>query len=523
ILKQGAAAFVGLAQHLGSAMTSAASGAAAETVSGNISMGNVSMGTQAYQNTSAFQHSTSPTYNASQFKTMGGTGVEQSTFADGTQSLNNQALSQLSVQIMGSENTSFVTNEHLNSAKSFLESKSAASSQASEAAIQDTTNFLSSVGKAISSGEDSHKSISATDSKSLQDFKNYVKDIQQNTNMSEAQAVEAAIGASVGTPKILGFGAEMSGSFSSTAARQKGITDAESVAKNTNYSQSFDQVMSASQGFSEAHNHTNNKELGHSASASLNRAQSLREEVSIAQTQVDTLSKDISSSEGKSMSINKNLTQPLLEFIARQPVNPGPHLMSPHVMGDHLMAPTAQSQGKIGYEGARHIMEANGAEAKSYYKRFEQENPQYSIQSINSVQTKSALSSNFETESAKLRESSDSGVTQRQVQNTGNILAQGKRAGVDPNHTPQSIQQDVTGFIGEKGKAITEGKKVIDEQEEKLRATAKVSQEKTLGGAASKNLLKSGWDGVTSVAGDLHSDKPQPVDQTPYNSPLNRK
>jgi len=50
ILKQGAAAFVGLAQHLGSAMQSAASSAAAETVSGNISLGNVSMGNQAYQN-----------------------------------------------------------------------------------------------------------------------------------------------------------------------------------------------------------------------------------------------------------------------------------------------------------------------------------------------------------------------------------------------------------------------------------------------------------------------------------------
>jgi conjugal transfer mating pair stabilization protein TraG len=81
ILKQGAAAFVGLAQHLGSAMQSAASGAAAETVSGNISLGNVSMGNQAYQNTSAFQHNTSPSYTASQFKAMGASGVEQNTFA----------------------------------------------------------------------------------------------------------------------------------------------------------------------------------------------------------------------------------------------------------------------------------------------------------------------------------------------------------------------------------------------------------------------------------------------------------
>jgi len=68
ILKQGAGAFVGLAQHLGSAMQSAASGAAAETVSGNVSLGNITMGTQAYQNTSAFQHNTSPTYSAAHLR-----------------------------------------------------------------------------------------------------------------------------------------------------------------------------------------------------------------------------------------------------------------------------------------------------------------------------------------------------------------------------------------------------------------------------------------------------------------------
>jgi len=168
-------------------------------------------------------------------------------------------------------------------------------------------------------------------------------------------------------------------------------------------------------------------------------------------------------------------------------------------------------------------MEANGAEAKSYYKRFEQENPQYSIQSINLRQENAALSSKFETESSKLKQSSGAGLPQRHTQNTGNILAQGKRAGVDPNHTPQSIQQDVTSFIGEKGKALTEGKKVIDEQEKKLQTAAKVAQSATLGGTASKNLLKSGWEGAASVVETLHSDKLQPVDKTPYNSPLNRK
>ena len=62
------------------------------------------MGTQAYQNTSAFQHNTSPSYNASQFKAMGATGVEQNTLASGAQAFNDQAMSRLSVQIMGTEN-----------------------------------------------------------------------------------------------------------------------------------------------------------------------------------------------------------------------------------------------------------------------------------------------------------------------------------------------------------------------------------------------------------------------------------
>jgi len=163
ILKQGAAAFVGLAQHLGSAMQSAASGAAAETVSGNISLGNVSMGTQAYQNTSAFQHNTSPSYTASQFKALSPAGIEQSTFGDGSQSLSTQALSRLSVQIMGTENTSFAQQDHLSEATTLLQSKTTAANNAAESASQDTTNFLSSVGNTISAGTDLHQGVSASD------------------------------------------------------------------------------------------------------------------------------------------------------------------------------------------------------------------------------------------------------------------------------------------------------------------------------------------------------------------------
>lgn len=106
ILKQGAGAFVGLAHHLGSAMQASASGVAYEAVSGNVSLGNVSIGTQAYQNTTAFQHHTSPTYNASQFKALSASGIEQSTFGGGTQTVQDQTLPNLPLKLMASVNTS---------------------------------------------------------------------------------------------------------------------------------------------------------------------------------------------------------------------------------------------------------------------------------------------------------------------------------------------------------------------------------------------------------------------------------
>ncbi len=506
ILKQGAAAFVGLAQHLGSAMQSAASSAAAETVSGNISMGNVSMGTQAYQNTTAFQHNTSPSYSASQFKSLSPQGIEQSIFADGSQALSNQVMSRLSVEIMGSENTSFVNQEHLNSATSLLKSKSAASAHASESAAQDTTNFLTSVGKALSSGTDFHQGISASDSKSLQNYKNFTEDLQKNHGMTETQAAEAALAVSAGTPKLFGASAEIKGSFASSAARQQGIATAKSVAEQTNYAENFDQVISASKNFSETNNHTKNSELGNSATSSLNHAQSLREEVSIAQNQVDTISKDISSSQGKSLSINKNLTQPLLDYIAHQPVNSAPHSMG------HSTGSSGSSTGKIGYEGARHILEGGGPERDAYIQRFQEENPRYSIGSINSTQAKADMSSQFDSESGKLKANSD--VDAHHAQHTATVLNRGKQeANLDPNKVPESRQEKINKALNNQGKVIDQGKQGIDHQHSKLQAQEKESQDKSLVGAVAGNAFKTFVTKGSPLASVLPDNFAAPAEQ----------
>lgn len=477
ILKQGAAAFVGLAQHLGSAMQSAASGAAAETVSGNISLGNVSMGTQAYQNTSAFQHNTSPSYTASQFRALSPAGIEQSTFGDGSQSLSTQALSRLSVQIMGTENTGYSQQQSLNEAQNMVQATSITAGQAIDAATQDTTNFLSQVGKAISSGTDRNQSVSASEAKTLQDFKNYVKDIQHSSGLNETQAMEAAVGASSGALQLLGI--DIKGGFSSAAARQKAIQAADSVAKQTNYSDNLDKVVSAAQSFSESHTETGMKDLGKGVTSSLTKAKSLRDEVSVAQNQVKSLSNDISASQGKSLSITHDLTQSVLDFIAHQPINPGPHLMGAN----------GESKGQIGYEGARHILENGGPERDAYLRRFQEENPQYHVQSINSAKEETKLSSAFASKSAQA--AAHSGVMEQHAQNTANILAQGKEAQLDLNKIPESREKEITDSLNKQDGIIGYKKQSIDRYEKQLQDAEKKSKDQSLAGAMASNAITS--------------------------------
>ncbi|MBY0501635.1 MAG: conjugal transfer protein TraG N-terminal domain-containing protein [Alphaproteobacteria bacterium] len=471
ILKQGAGAFVGLAQHLGSAMQSAASGAAAETVSGNISLGNISMGTQAYQNTTAFQHNTSPSYTASQFRALNTSGIEQSTFADGTQSFQDQALSRLSVQIMGTENTSFAQQTSLNDAKSLAHTKSIAASNAAEASLQQSTNFMSRVGKDVFSGEDFNKTLNTSEAQSLQSFKNFVSDIRQQTGMNENEAVEAAIGASLGM-----YGIGISGKGSETAARQKAIDAATSVAIQTGYSENIDKVLSAAKALSEGARDTKGSELGTSALASLNHAKSLREEASVAQSQVKTRSEEISSGHSKNLMISKELTQEVLKFIAHQPNNSG-------------HSGSLRSE-QIGYEKARKILENGGEERAAYLRHFKEENPQYSIQSIKAPGEQKSIDAQYEDKSQQLRNQNNP--ASQNITDIQNVLQKGKEEGLGPGQIPsQGIKKEVSQLHESFEDKVKQRTKKLSDEEQNLQKAADESKTKSLIGTVLKNASAS--------------------------------
>jgi len=498
IITQGAAAFVGLAHHLSSGMQSAASGAASEAVSGNISLGNFTMGTQSYQNTSAFQHNTSPSYSASQFKALNASGVEQSTFADGTQSFNDQALSRLSVQIMGTENTSYAKQQSLSDAKSMAHSKSVAAGKATEASLQDSTNFMQQVGKHMSANTDWSKNMSESDAQTLQNFKSYVDDIQKSKRLTESQAVEAAIAANLGIG-ILGGNA----SFSKSGVRQEDIQAAQSIAQQKNYTDSFDKINSAARAYSDSTQDTKLSELGQSATASLNQAKHLREEESVAQNRLKTISDDVSSSQSKGLTVNKDLTQDVLQFIAEQPINAGPN---------------GTAGGQIGYDSARRILEKGGEERDAYLQRFQEENPQYKVQSVNSAQEKQAIETKYDGEANKLR--ADNQVHSQNTENTEKVLEYGKQKDLDLNKDPsQTIREEVETQLSSKDPhqddRIEQGKQFIEGKEKFLEAAKKDSEEKNMTASLFKDVVSLGH---SSSDIEILSKKMQSSDVQPSTS-----
>lgn len=427
---------------------------------------------------------------------------------------------------MGTENTSIVNQENLSNAKSLVHSKTTAASQAAETALQNSTNFLSQVGKNTSWGSDASKSTSATDAKSLQDFKNYVNDIRQSTGMNEAQAFEAALGAKIGTPEVFGISANASSNFSSNAARQKAIESAKAIADQSGYSENLERVISAAQSVSESENDTKSAELGQGALSSFNQAKSLRNEVSVAQNQMETLSREMSSSQSKNLTISKDLTQDVLEYIAHQPVNSGPQ---------------GNQAGQIGYEGARRILENGGEERSSYLKRFQEENPQYAIENINSAGAQEKFKHQYEGTAKQITREANIHEVDRGYQQE--VLKRVEGANLNLNKTPsradtkgsqkspssqnetehpltlpqpQDARGAVDSFIKQIDEKIGKRDEELSIQKEIFQEVQAESQKTNITGTALKNAGKS-------IIGDSSPANPIPFDKTPHNSPLYKK
>lgn len=483
ILKQGAAAFVGLAQHLGSAMQSAASGAASEAVSGNISLGNVSMGTQAYQNTSAFQHNTSPSYNASQFKAMSPSGIESNTFASGAQAFNDQAMSHLSVQIMGTVNTSLEHQQRFNEARSLAESKSIAAGQSMDTAVQQTANVMERLGSEFSKHASDSKTLTSNEVKALQDHHNFTKDISENLGVSKSRAHELAIGVQAGW---LGIGADTR--LSGSTAHSEQLQKAQAIADQKGYSYSLDTVVSAAHSDMESRNDIKGAELATGAAASLNKAHHLREEATVAHNKMKEASDSVASSQRRDFQESRNLTQAFLEYVAKQPANTGPAALSPGTLSPRALSPGGSEA--IGMHRAAAILNAGGADCEAYREGFQKDHPTYDIRRVNTSQLNQEIENQYQGQSSALK--ADHQIESQHDKNTESIKQKGQSLGLSKEKFKESgLKKEVAQRYREAEAKIEIRKEIISGKETPLQEKVNTARNETVVGGNIKQIWEA--------------------------------
>ena len=318
ILKQGAGAFVGMAQSLSSAMQSASSGVAAETVSGNLSSGNVSVGTRALQNVSAFQHNTSPYYSSGQMRSLDSTGMEVATQADGSTSFASQNVSQVPSQIMATRDESMAFQKQISEAQSMAQNDNIAARNAVETSYTQNMNAAAQIGKLYQEGADYTRGQQTSQNQSFQKVQNAMNELRDHYGFSSGQAFEAMMGASLGLPAGMPVGANVGGNFSSQASRDEAISKAQAYMESRGSHVSVDDLQSFNKTVSEHSGRQEDKNLAESAAASYSQAQSLTHQAEVSYSRLKSLQESQTSTQQRGISHSEDVTQKVIDLMTAE-------------------------------------------------------------------------------------------------------------------------------------------------------------------------------------------------------------
>lgn len=325
IVKGGAQSFIHLAGHLGSAIQSASSATANEVASGNISLGNYSQGVMAYNNTSAFQHQSSPYYNSGQFKHVGDQGEIFTTQPGGRVVITGgpgNSISSGGLHVNANQAMTKQLSEGLNNAQTIIDSTSKEIASAESSAYKQTADLAERVMKGTSSGESYNLNTQTGERTSFGKMVDLADSLKNQHGWSDRQSVEAAMSASVGA-KILGTGVEIKTNFSSNVARDQAVIKGRDLANKQNYSESLENVQNSAKDIRFGENQSEEKTLSNNISGSIEKINSAREAQSIALQESDTYSKALNYMHSDGFNIYQNLDQELLEQVANKPSNIG--------------------------------------------------------------------------------------------------------------------------------------------------------------------------------------------------------
>ncbi|MGI4811725.1 MAG: conjugal transfer protein TraG N-terminal domain-containing protein [Janthinobacterium lividum] len=351
IVKGGVGSFMHIASNIVSSSQGAVSSASSEAASGNFSLGNVTIGTQAYQNMTAFQHNSAPSFRDGSFEQVFDDGTGLITQADGSQVFKSgQGFTASSSRLKFDINSSLGqrAEEAINHQASVLQSQSEEYSQSRMSAARQVVNLAQSWGKGQSGSDGFSHDNSVGENRSLSQAMKFTKSLEDRFGFSESQSADVTASLMAGTPKWLGISADIKGSGSSKADHSNQASDIQQMAKDMGVSNSLDDATKSISDQKFSNSQSQEARMAQDIGHTMEKSDSLRSSMAKTQQTLDSYNKVQALSQSKGINMNRDGYQDLLEFTAKETKN------------GHAM----------GMRNAQFLLDQGGMEAEQIQARF---------------------------------------------------------------------------------------------------------------------------------------------------------
>lgn len=336
-------AIQGMGQYLGGVAQHTASGVAAESVGGNISVGNSSFGNQSLYNTNANHFDANGRYASGMMTLQTSSGSTVSISPSGSEMMDNRgAISNLGVDVRVAESIRTSAARQAQTNNSAALSQTHASGEQYSAALRQVIDYSDHHSHGRSSGTSHTLNETTGFSESAHDVSQIIKAFEKNHNVSHERALQLFGQIYAGTGQV-GLSGGASGNLRSSAGSL--YSKAERFAADHHFNEAVDLAKRAALDSHFRDSADDGERYAKSIASSFDRGDSYRTEAASHFTKAKSYSTLASTSEENAASINANYTQEFYKWMQAQPSIYGNGNMSRSMIDDMVVNDPTQARG----------------------------------------------------------------------------------------------------------------------------------------------------------------------------------
>ncbi|MDB2613588.1 conjugal transfer protein TraG N-terminal domain-containing protein [Chlamydiales bacterium] len=307
ILKGSEHAVIGMVSSMISPVQSAAGSAAAENVSGNISLATSNMGNASYGNMTSLQKSLSP--SLSQGSISFNDGYARENYSATGQDTMHLAMSDVGASVNIRSEVMNSMNESYQNAQSSVQQTQESYSESVNQHIRNTKDFIDYLSNSNSYTEGLSSREAYDSSTSAKWIMNHVNDFADQHNMSKNEAMDAHLGVSV-----YGSGSQ----YRYVASDDHSLRDSLTSSVNNDFQESLQKVMDFSKSSSSSENLDGGSKFSEGVSASYDNMKSHQAMSQKSISDLNQISSAMSSVESKGSSYAMNLQQSFVNWASEK-------------------------------------------------------------------------------------------------------------------------------------------------------------------------------------------------------------